>query len=88
MLQQNWLYIKRKKKLSATTIKLCKLASFNAIVTLSFVRNVIMKTKIFNGSTHINVLKLLKVYNATQDRYSLWAYCVFIQVSMYLQQKT
>ena len=41
---------------------------------------------------YINELKLLKVYNATLDQYSLWAYCVFIQVWMYLtcqqQQKT
>ena len=41
---------------------------------------------------YLNVLKLLKVYNATWDHYSLWAYCAFIQVSTYLtcqqQQKT
>ena len=92
ILQQNSLCIKRKNIFHQQQARNnASLTCFNAFILLSLVRNVIWRTKC-SMEDYINVLKLLKVYNAIYHHYSLWTYFDFISVRMYLicaeQQKT
>ena len=61
------------------------LACFIAITTLSFLNNwkweMLYEEQNIQWKRYIIVLKLLKVYNTTKDRYSFWTYFVFIQKS-------
>ena len=67
ILHQNWLYIKRKKICHKLRQKNnVNLVFFIAITKLSLVRNVIWRTEYSMRAIYqCNVLKLLKVYNAT-----------------------